>query len=105
MRLRYIYVTSITNDGVVCGPDAPGVSSPRVSLLADDPESMAVTMLEVLSHHSPRMSIDARQIAEWDYSVQTLIPLVAADPEQPAAFAMQSRARGVGVGGPVRSSR
>ena len=52
--------------------------------LAEDTEAMAAAIIDVLSHPDPQMSRAARAVAEQEYSVQTLIPLVADDREGPS---------------------
>jgi glycosyltransferase involved in cell wall biosynthesis len=72
--------------------------------LAQDAAAMAAAMLDVLAHPDPRMRAAARAVAEQDYSVQTLIPLVADDHAPPSPSSTRPHRWSVGRGRPARSA-
>jgi glycosyltransferase involved in cell wall biosynthesis len=73
--------------------------------LAEDAEAMATAIVDVLTHPDPQMGLAARAVAEREYSVQTLIPLVASDRELPTSSLTRPHRGSFGLGGPARSAR
>jgi glycosyltransferase involved in cell wall biosynthesis len=73
--------------------------------LAEDAEAMAAALVDVLSHPDPQMRAAARAVAEREYSVQTLIPLVADDRAPPSPPSTRRQRRGIGLSRLVRSAR
>jgi glycosyltransferase involved in cell wall biosynthesis len=73
--------------------------------LAEDAEAMATAIVDVLTHPDPQMGLAAREVAEREYSVQTLIPLVASDSELPASSMTRPHPRSIGLGRLARGPR